>query len=329
MSFKEYARHSVLSAVPLTSLPSHPQPSGATAVLSVACGSDTPSVEPAIDHWLHAWNDNDGNVVLQLAVLEPETDDFSASFLLRAPAAGDFILNPAAGSVSVRADVDCAPNTLEHLLIDQVLPRMLAQRGHMMVHASLVQVGSKASLFLGNSGWGKSTIAGLLHNQGMIALCDDCVLLEVRQGEVWATPAYPGLRLHEDSISHVFGDALELTRVAHYSRKQRVIGLPLPLEPQAPLSLASIYLLGDPRTSKGELSIKPLTSAAACIALVEHSFRLDPTDRDQTVRVLHQAGNVARSVPAFALRQPHDFKRHNQLTALLQEHFVQTEASSA
>ncbi|GHC05490.1 hypothetical protein GCM10010080_19140 [Thermomonas carbonis] len=270
--------------------------------------------------WQHEWREENGDLSLQVALLDSGTAADSSRYLFRAPGQCDFHLDPAARTIGVDALGELAENTLEHLLIDQALPRLLAQLGHFMVHASLAATSTGAVLFLGRSGWGKSTLAGLLHRRGFTALCDDCVLLELREGQVWATPAYPGLRLYEDSIDQVFASPQSLTPVADYSSKQRVIGLPLPTELLAPQRLLAVYLLSDPQQATEAMSIEPLTCAAACMALVEHSFRLDPTAREQTVSHLRQAGAITQAAPAFALRYPHEFAQQERLVNMLGEH---------
>lgn len=270
--------------------------------------------------WRHEWREENGDLSLQVGLIDFETAAASGCYLLRAPEQCDFHLDPTAGTIAVDACGELAASTLEHLLIDQALPRLLAHQGHLMVHASLAHTTNGAALFLGQSGWGKSTLAGLLHRRGITALCDDCVLLEAHQGQVWATPAYPGLRLYEDSIEEVFATPQSLAPVADYSRKQRVIGLPLPTELLAPQRLVAVYLLSDPRLANEVMSIEPLTSAAACMALIEHSFKLDPTARPQTVEHLRKAGSVTKAIPAFALRYPHDFAHQDRLICMVREH---------
>jgi len=212
------------------------------------------------------------------------------------------------------------------------LPRRLAQLGNLMVHASRARTPTGAVLFLGQSGWGKSTLAGLLHRHGFTALCDDCVLLELREGQVWATPAYPGLRLYEDSINQVFSGPPSLAPVADYSSKQRVITLPVPAELLEPHKLLAIHLLGDPQQADDAMSIEPLTPAAACIAPGEHAFKPNPNAhgeksfkrvppaRGQAINHLGQAAAFTQTTPAFALRYPHDFARQESLLHMLREH---------
>ena len=287
------------------------------------CGnprSDDPNRFP---NWRHRWLDDDDGISLQVAALDGSRVLQSAKrYLLRAPDQCDFILDPTAGTIEVAPEAGLALNTLEHLLLDQVIPRLLAGRGHLVVHASLVRFGTQAVAFLGRSGWGKSTLAALLHRHGLTALCDDCILLERQDGAVFAIPSYPGLRLYEDSIAQALVDDLAIGPVAEYSDKQRIIGLDLPPDLLEPQPLAAICLLDDPQQATDSLGLAPTTTAAACMALIEHGFRLDPSDPAQSVQQLRQASAAADAVPTFLLSHPRDFARQNALIRLLRSRFA-------
>ena len=246
--------------------------------------------------------------------------------LLRAPGHCDFILDVASGTIAVDALPGLADNTLEHLLLDQAMPRLLAGMGHLVVHASIVRLRHRAIAFVGRSGWGKSTLAALFHRRGHPALCDDCALLEHRDGQVFATPSYPGLRLFSDSIDQALDSAMPSGPVSDYSDKQRIIGLDLPSNLAGPQPLAAICLLEDPKCCGDTISMEPIAPTAACMAVIEHGFRLDPTDAVGTVRQLASASAIAQAVPAFLLRHPRDFARQEELIALLLERFDTPEA---
>lgn len=276
--------------------------------------------------WLHFWREGDGSTTLQVA-RAPGAGPQSDRRLLRAPGQCDFLIDPDAGTIAVDGKVGLDVHTLEHLLLDQALPRLLAARGHLMAHASLVQIGAHCVAFLGRSGWGKSTLAGLLHRRGFTALCDDCARLDLSAGMVLATPAYPGMRLYADSIAQAFEDSPDTTPVADYSAKQRVIGLRLLPEQLAPRPLAALYLLDAPDQGITTPTLEPLTRAVSCMALVEHGFRLDPTVASATAQVLRQASGIADVIPTHRLRYPRDFDRSDVLLDLLATHFDQLEST--
>src|SRR5205085_11497996 len=88
----------------------------------------------------------------------------AGAFLMRA--GREIVVDPAEG---VSGDV------LRLYLLGPVLALALHQRGWLMLHASAVAMGQQAVAFLGGSGWGKSTMAGVLHQRGHALVADDFV----------------------------------------------------------------------------------------------------------------------------------------------------------
>lgn len=70
------------------------------------------------------------------------------------------------------------PRSLPYLL-QAVVPKILALRGHIVVHASAVELGENAVAFTGLSGAGKTTTARSLARHGARILCEDKLFLRV------------------------------------------------------------------------------------------------------------------------------------------------------
>jgi hypothetical protein len=347
-----FGARTVASDTPLAALP--------------RAGGDDPAairvrVLPARDQlpdpgqWLHQWREDDGTSNLALTSAEH-------GYLLRFFGLCDFHIDAQLGDVVVEPLAGVSHETIEHLLIDQVLPRVLAHQGALVAHASVVRLATPSAtdrtvLFLGRSGWGKSTLAGLLQQRGHVPLSDDCALLEVDAAGVRATPTYPSLRLYADSIGHAFGPAPATAPVADYTSKRRVMlahdpaGLPQGAEAAGTphgQRIHAVYLIQDPNarhpqaqgtqagdthvertqvestrddsTASTGVSIKPMALATGCIALIEHSFRLDVTERTASAAQFRQCAAVLRAVPAFSLQYPRDFSRSGELTAAIEAH---------
>lgn len=273
---------------------------------------------PTVAKWLHHWLD-DGHVTLSLA---RDGDDY----WLRSPGIADFLLQMESRRVRVAAEPDVDAATLEHLLVDQVLPRLLAHHGHLLIHASALATDGRCALFMGPSGWGKSTLAGLLQRHGHIVLSDDCVLLAADREHFQAVATYPSLRLYEDSLTAVSLDAVSTTSVAAYSKKRR---LPMPApRVEGAGAVAALYLLGDPEQAGEAINITPLGPTETCQALLRHSFRLDLTNRDANAHQFALCGAAARALPAFRLNYPRDFAQADELVRRISNHLATVQAKN-
>ncbi len=110
-------------------------------------------------------------------------------------------------------------DTIQHLLLDQVIPLVINLRGGEALHASAVLTSYGVVAFAGPAGSDKSTVAGSLLKEGYPFVSDDCLTLLEKNQEIYTIPAYPGLRLWDDAREHLFGEnGSEVPRSSHRPR---------------------------------------------------------------------------------------------------------------
>jgi hypothetical protein len=200
------------------------------------------------------------------------------------------------------------PATARHLLADQVVPRIVAHSGSLVLHAGAVRNEDNAILFVGVSGRGKSTLVASFDQRHYALMGDDAMIIASVDKRQCASPVYLSLRLLPDSIAAVMPRTVTTTSVAHYSAKQRVDVIAPGEDPRPPVPIEAIFLLRAP-SSDDQVRVNRLTVAQACMAFVENSFALDPSDLSLARLRLHNATALARQVPAFEISYPHDYAR--------------------
>jgi hypothetical protein len=262
----------------------------------------SPPLEPAQRDWVHRWTNDAGVATLSLA---RRSDDF----LLRFPGLADFEVD--AGTRCIRTHhVDGTTETLRHLLVDQVLPRVLAHLGATVVHAGAVATEGGVIAFLGESGAGKSTLTASLREIGVRLVSDDGLVLERSEFAVLARATYPSLRLWPSSVEGVFDKPPDDAEMAHYSTKRRLLLHESGAAPTPPEPLAAIFVLDYPALPVGdEVHAARLSPREVCIALLKNSFQLDPTDTSRAGRLFAELSVIAELVPAYALSYPREFSR--------------------
>ena len=263
-----------------------------------------------VRRWSYRWLNDDGSVTLALAKR-------ADGHLLRFPRACDFLFDSAQRAIRISPETGVDEAIIEHLLLDQVLPRILSHQGELATHCSAVAAGHGAAIFLGRTGWGKSTLAGLMHRQGCALLSDDCVLLRPQSGRVVAVPTYRSMRLWPESLDRVFPSTESPVGSGGAKRRLRVSGDD---GEDLPREVDAIYVLNDPAEHRQTVSIEPIRPAVLCLALIKHAFRLDVADRAEATTILALCAAVARSVPAFALSYPRDFGEEPGLVRTLSRH---------
>lgn len=197
---------------------------------------------------------------------------------------------------------NAAVETLEHLVLDLVLPRLIAVDGSLVLHGALVQSRSGAAFgIIGDSGMGKSSMAGSFHSRGLGLMSDDAIVISHSAGRCEAKGIYPSLRLLPDALENIFPTRQDTKIMADYSDKRRV---PFDAGPDS-APLVALFNLAEPAD---RISTARLAPAAACMAVVANSFALDASDLIETRRRFVQATNLVGTVPVFDLHYPRDFK---------------------
>jgi hypothetical protein len=227
-------------------------------------------------------------------------------YILRYPGTADFFVDTY-GRLIERAAA--APGVsiegLRHLLLDQVMPRVLNLRGLEALHATAIAVGGRVCAFVGTTGSGKSTLAASFQRDGYASVCDDCLVLREAAGAIVATPGYPGVRLWKDSLQALALFNETAVPMPGYSSKFRLLGGDAERFCDREYPLVRIYILSrDESGSLVEPRIKAMSPAQAFPAVVKASFPLDFADRAMLERHFRTLTHLANSVAVRSLEFP-------------------------
>jgi len=229
--------------------------------------------------------------------------------------------------IRVRSDIsDLPPETVQHLIADQIVPRIIAHEGRLVLHAGAVRVDERAIVILGESRRGKSTLVASLDANGWPLLGDDAIIVAIKGSVCTGRAVYRGLRLFSDSINSLFPMSQGLSAVAHYTDKQRV-SVPLDADHERrPATLAAVFFL-TPEPSDNRISLRQMTAAETCMGVIANSFSLDPTGRDRAGQKLDAASAFAATVPAFEIAYPRDYSILPDVHAVLREQVTKLPSS--
>lgn len=196
-------------------------------------------------------------------------------------------------------DEATSEETVEHFFYDQLLPRLIAHDGALVLHAGGIAFDDRAIAIMAPTGHGKSTLSASLQSAGHTLLGDDALIVGANTPPT-VRAVYPSLRLLPDSVEHLFGDTAQTRTMAHYSAKRHVsvegsdatvpLGMLIFLDPPAP-----------------DIALRRLSVAEACMSLIANSFALDPTDKTWATANMRRASALANTVPAYALSYPRDY----------------------
>ena len=187
---------------------------------------------------------------------------------------------------------------VRHFWQAAVLPRLWSEEDRLVLHAAVVGMDDSRLLLVGPSGRGKSTLATALSCSGWTIWGDDvCACAE----DAALTAVVRGLRLLPDAYDTLLADH-PAEVIGPGELKLMLDGSPADVDVADPLGpISAILVLGEAET---KVSLRALAPGAACMALVENSFCLDPTDRLAAGRRLTYAAAIAAQVPVLSLHYP-------------------------
>jgi hypothetical protein len=237
----------------------------------------------------------------------------AAGYLLHFPNLAGFVFSPSDSSIRCIPHRHIPAHTVNHLLLDQVLPLVLNYRGSEVLHGAAVATPYGACAFLGPTGSGKSTLAASFLSSGYSVLADDCVVLETCGEDIVTIPTYPGLRLWDDAIAALFGTSGASAPVAHYTPKQRLTAAvsARPMCPSA-VALAGIYVIerSSPPHSASAITLErpTLPKRDALMTLLSLAFKLDIGDQCMLLREFNFLHRLVTQVPVRRLTIPESFE---------------------
>jgi hypothetical protein len=180
-----------------------------------------------------------------------------------------------------------------------VLPRAIAQRNQLVLHANAVAIGSGAVVIAGDSGAGKSTALAELLQTGCPMLADDVTVLAMgRGGHVEVLPGRREIRLPPEAAAR-----LSVRRTDHLlgpqTRRKTIVSVPKELG-SAPAMLDRIYLLE--ASSDPDVVVTALSGSAKFDALL--SCLYGPLFASQHSRVFAQCTTILQQTDVFRLGRP-------------------------
>jgi hypothetical protein len=256
--------------------------------------------------WFMTWSLPSGKVWLSTA----KTDQ---GYLLRFHDLADFTVDTLGRQIVCFPGSGTLDGTLRHLLLDQVVPLVLTLHGRHALHATAVQMPQGVCAFIGPTGAGKSTLAASFLTTGYPVLSDDCLVLQEDQGLLSAIPAYPGLRLWDDSLEALPSGFYESYPLTHKHDKYRVLDKSRRATfPSNPQPLVRIYLLPPPpdveeETDERKPCIEPITHREGFLSLLSSLFPLDITDKSLLAQQFNFLSRVTSLIPVRRLRIPRNF----------------------
>ena len=252
--------------------------------------------------WYHHWRKSPSGVLWLSAGHCKDS-----SYILRFENAVDFLISPKGDLIQYHVFGSYTNNHTQSALFNQVIPMVMNLRGTEVLHASSILSLKGAVAFIGNGGYGKSTLAAGLVQAGLQLLSDDVVPLIFYGKELWTSSGLPrmGLWPHARQLLTPNGKADD-------NPDKSLFKLTSTQYKSGNFPLKHIYFL-NPSNKTTNTKIIPMETQETFIELTRAAHRLDLTDNAMLKRqfiVLHQ---VAELITAKKLIYPFDIPNIEEL----------------
>ena len=191
---------------------------------------------------------------------------------------------------------------LQEYLLGQVLSFAMLVRGIEPLHATAVVVGGGAIAFLGDSGYGKSSLGASFVRENYPLLTDDVLVLEQRTKDLLAHPGMPRIKLFPEMSGSMF-QGCEGTPMNRWTRKT-IFALNARQHQASAIPLRTLYVLSPPGHLSRKVTLRKMSEREAFMSVLKNTFNdvlLSPT---RLKRQFEFARSIKALVPVKALSYP-------------------------
>ena len=226
----------------------------------------------------------------------------------------EFLVSPDGHRIAGRP-LDHASRDMFHAhLLGQVLSFALIKLGIEPVHATAVVIDGSTVAFIGDSGYGKSTLAAAFLLAGHPLLTDDLLVVREKSDSFVAYSGPSRIKLFPETAKAFLGKQVSGVPMNPYSRKL-VIPLGSTQSSQAPAPLRAIYMLS-PQAAKSRgkrVTIRKRSQRQAFLALTANTFNTKVTTSDRLAQQFALAARLSSKVPVKSLVYPRNIGRLSEV----------------
>lgn len=217
----------------------------------------------------------------------------------------EFLISAEGRRIACRSLDGTAREAFQTYLLSQVLSFALLKRGIEPLHSTAVVVEGEAVGFVGDCGYGKSSLGAAFLQAGYPLLTDDLLVVKEAGGSFVAYPGPPRIKLFPEVAKSLLGDWVEGTPMNNLTPK-----LIIPLERHrshhAAAPLKAIYVLTHPGAGSRckRVTVRRLSQRRAFLELLKNTFNTIVVEAERLKGQFVLAAEIASKVPIKLLSYP-------------------------
>ncbi len=226
------------------------------------------------------------------------------STYVRMPGVGEISVSPDGRFLACRRYAESTSESFNVYLVTQALSFALVKCGLEPLHATAVAIDGKAALFLGDCGFGKSTLAAAFLQAGYPLLTDDLLVLHKPHAALLAYPGSPRIKLFPRMARKFLGESVTGVPMNPYTHKMIV-----PLKEWQvctdALPIGAVYALAQASEVRGaEISLSAMSQRQAFLTLLASTFNRAILEPTRLRRQFEATQGLANTLPVRKLSYP-------------------------
>ena len=218
---------------------------------------------------------------------------------------GEFLISANGRRISGRQFDETHGESFQVYLLGQALSFALVKQGFEPLHATTVVVNGEAAVLLGESGFGKSSLAASFLEGGHRMLTDDLLILQRFGGKFLAYPGPPRIKLFPKLARRFLRNAADGVAM-NSGTKKLVLPLDRTQSSATPVPVKAIYSLAGPRQvcRKQQIRITVLSPRESFLELVKNTFNYRIVNPDRLQRQFEETAEVISVAPVKKISYP-------------------------
>jgi hypothetical protein len=218
----------------------------------------------------------------------------------------EFLVSPDSLSIKGRKlDPELPVEALQAYMLGHVLSFCLTDQGIEALHATTVSLNGNGVGFMGEGGYGKSSLGGAFLQAGHKLVCDDQLVLNSQNDALLASPGLPRIKLYEKMSKIFLGNKIQGVPFNRDHSPKMIFTLPFESRSGA-VPLRALYILASPAavTTAKDVRIEPLSKREAFVELTRNSYNAMNRTPERIARQFEWATMVADRIPTRRLSYP-------------------------
>jgi hypothetical protein len=227
---------------------------------------------------------------------------------------GEFLVSADGREIACRPHSRSSMESFQVYLLGQALSFAIVKQGFEPLHATTVVVHGEAVVFLGESGFGKSTLAACFLDAGHRMLTDDLLLLRHTARRVIAYPGPARIKLLPPIARKYMHDTAQGVHMNPDTEKL-ILPLERALRCPTPAPVRAIYAItpAPKHDRKTGIHIEPLSARDAFLKLLENTFNYRLADPQRLSRQFTATVRLVDAMPVRKLCYPRVLRRLPQV----------------